>query len=76
MICKQIAEYLLNLKFGLDVTDFRYVGAEFDEFLPEERETLTMGVIQEYDTLAKAVRDLQGLPLTVISTQPTSPVFR
>lgn len=76
LICKEILTYLLNSKFGLDSGDYQYVANELDTYVWKDVEETSLTVLEAFDELMKQMRDLNDLPLDIVSVQGVSPVFR
>nr|CAD7411264.1 unnamed protein product [Timema poppensis] len=84
MVCGQVVEYLLASRLGLKVT---YVADQYETLIKHSKvkpadfeygtgEEATLAVLSVFNELSKQVRELNELPLEIISVQGTSPVFR
>nr|CAD7260993.1 unnamed protein product [Timema shepardi] len=84
MVCGQVVEYLLSSRLGLKVT---YVADQYETLIKHSKvkpadfeygtgEEATLAVLSVFNELSKQVRELNDLPLEIISVQGTSPVFR
>lgn len=76
LICKQILTYLVKTKFKMEETDFLYIADQLEQCVPKTSEEQTLEVLEAYDQLAKNLRELDDLPLGIVSVQGSSPVFR
>nr|CAD7443268.1 unnamed protein product [Timema bartmani] len=84
LVCGQVVEYLLASRLGLKVT---YVADQYETLIKHSKvkpadfeygtgEEATLAVLSVFNELSKQVRELNDLPLEIISVQGTSPVFR
>lgn len=88
MICQRIVKHLLSHHFGLAEDAIQYTANELDsaysldrsfiDFFegPKNSEQLAMNVIKSFDELAKQLRSLENVPLSITSVLGKSPVFR
>lgn len=87
-ICEKIIKHLLGQHFGFKDEHIQYSGNEldvafsidktFDESFDEgaNSEQLAMATIKTFDDLAKLLRSLENIPLSITSVLGKSPVFR
>nr|CAD7588547.1 unnamed protein product [Timema genevievae] len=84
LVCGQVVEYLLASRLGLKVI---YVADQYETLIKHSKvkpanfeygtgEEATLAVLSVFNELSKHVRELNDLPLEIISVQGTSPVFR
>ncbi|CAG2059589.1 unnamed protein product, partial [Timema podura] len=84
LVCGQVVEYLLASRLGLKVI---YVADQYETLIKHSKvkpadfeygtgEEATLSVLSVFNELSKQVRELNDLPLEIISVQGTSPVFR
>lgn len=76
LICREIFVYLLKMKFGLENEDFQYLADQLESHIAKNVEEASLEILQAYDQLIKELRNLNDLPLDVVTVQGISPVFR
>lgn len=88
LICKHIVAHLLNHHFEIDMKQVTYIGDELDSAFrlhsaykkykgsETNAENLSIPVIKTFDELAKYMRSLNSLPISITSILGKSPVFR
>ncbi|XP_033750343.1 nucleolar protein 6-like [Pecten maximus] len=87
-VCSIAVKHILLRQAGIPPESVCYIGPQLDPllYLPMRTkkgmmsygtgEEETVAVMHTYDSLCKILRNLKDLPLTINSTQGTSPVFR
>lgn len=83
MICAKVAQFLLKHHFKINEADISYIGAELNPMLHLKNngteidiEARSLEIIKVFDEVAKCLRSLNDLPLSIVSVQGISPVFR
>ncbi|XP_055607721.1 nucleolar protein 6 [Uranotaenia lowii] len=83
LICRKIALYLLNSHFDVPETQVTYSAQQFEASvrpknadMHETVEQRALACIRTFDNLARIIKNLDGLPLTINAILGTDAVFR
>lgn len=78
-ILHNLIQYILYQHFKVMKTSIRFIGDQFDQMLSisASNQTDTIpSILAAWNKLSSQLRNLKGLPLSIHSLQPISPVFR